>query len=81
MWKDLKKNEKMQIIENIVIELEEKEIYPLEQCIGLGECLIGWKLSHCGKGINKYMELALDRLKELNKITSEEYTNFMNRIK
>lgn len=81
MWNDLTKNQKLKTVEQIVIELEERDIYPLMECIGLGECLMCGKLSYCGKGINKYMEAALDRLACAGKITHDECVKYTALLK
>lgn len=80
MFKEMKKKEKMECIYSICKELEQEGFYPLRYCIGLGECILRNKVSHCGKGIKKYMEIALDNLLD-NGLPLDKYNLYLEKLK
>lgn len=80
MFKEMNKKEKMELIFSMCVELEDKGFYPLQQCIGLGECIIGNKLRSAGKGIEKYMEIALDRLLDKG-LPFDEYSRYSEKLR
>lgn len=80
MFKEMNKKEKMECIISICKELEQEGFYPLRYCIGLGECILRNKISHCGTSIKKYMEIALDNLID-NGLPLDKYNLYLDKLK